>query len=138
MRPDGLTYVEEVAPSAIVAATWRGRTVPLHATSTGKVFLAFGGAALAAQERLERFTDTTVTDRDTLEEELALTRERGYAVCRGEYEMSAWGVSAPVFDRDRGLVAAVSIWGPGGRVTEERFDILGALVRTSASQLTRS
>ena len=41
-RQGALTYVEEVGPPAIVSATWLGQTVPLHATSTGKVLLAFG------------------------------------------------------------------------------------------------
>ena len=37
VRGGGLTYVDEVAPSAIVAVSgWRGRVVPLHATSTGQ------------------------------------------------------------------------------------------------------
>src|SRR3978361_2479378 len=57
-RVDGLTYVDEVAPAAIIAATWLGQTVPLHATSTGKVLLAFGDpdvAASLAERGLERY-----------------------------------------------------------------------------------
>ena len=38
---DGLTYVDEVTPTAVVTASWLGRSVPLHATSTGKALLAF-------------------------------------------------------------------------------------------------
>jgi len=70
-----------------------------------------------------------------LDEQLAQVRLRGYATCRGEYESSAWGVSAPVVDRSGRLVAVLSIWGPGSRVTEERFDVLGPLVHTTAATL---
>jgi DNA-binding IclR family transcriptional regulator len=148
LRNDGLTYVDEVTPTAIVAATWLGRTVPLHATSTGKVVLAFGEPRVAGRgrvdgvdgvpgRRLQRHTDTTITDAAALEAELEATRERGFAVCRGEYDASAWGVSAPVLDRVGRLSAVLSIWGPGNRLTEERFEALGALAREAATEILR-
>ena len=137
-RQGALTYVEEVVPPAIVAATWLGQTVPLHATSTGKVLLAFGDSATITRptrRNLERFTDTTVTKVSSLDEQLAQVRRRGYATCRGEYEPSAWGVSAPVVDNAGRLVAVLSIWGPGTRVTEERLEVLGPLVHSTVATL---
>jgi len=140
LRSEGLTYVDEVTPTAIVAATWLGQTVPLHATSTGKVLLAFGDRGVTgdlAALRLERHTATTVTDRAHLEAELQVTRDHGFAVCRGEYDSSAWGVSAPVLDRVGRLSAVLSIWGPADRLTDERFDALGALARDTAADILR-
>lgn len=137
-RHGALTYVEEVVPTAIVAATWLGQTVPLHATSTGKVLLAFGDSAVVsrpARRGLERFTETTITTVAALDEQLAQVRLRGFATCRGEYEPSAWGVSAPVVDSAGRLVAVLSIWGPGTRVTDERLEVLGPLVHTTAATL---
>ena len=43
MRDGALTYVAEAVAGAIVSVTWQGRPVSLHATSTGKVLLAFSG-----------------------------------------------------------------------------------------------
>ena len=134
----GLTYVDEVAPSAIVAAMWQGRTVPLHATSTGKVLLAFGDPAAVerlSEVELRRFTPTTVVDLTQLLAELTQVRQRGFAVCRGEYEASAWGVSAPVLDANDRPVAVLSVWGPASRVTESRFAALGALACETAVHL---
>ena len=37
----GVTYVGEVAPPSVMAINWLAREVPLHATSTGKAFLAW-------------------------------------------------------------------------------------------------
>jgi DNA-binding IclR family transcriptional regulator len=131
------TYVDEVV-APVVAATWLDRAVPLHATSTGKVLLAFGqslGVPRPARRRLERFTDTTITTLAALEEELAQVRLRGFATCRGAYEQSAWGVSAPVVDSAGRLVAVLSIWGPGTRVTKARFEVLGPLVHATAATL---
>jgi DNA-binding IclR family transcriptional regulator len=139
-RVDGLTYVDEVAPPAIIAATWLGQTVPLHATSTGKVLLAFGDPGLLPSvtgRGLERYTDSTLTTREALDAELAHVRLRGFATCLGEYETSAWGVSAPVQDRSGRLLAVLSIWGPGSRVTQERFEVLGPLVQETAATLLR-
>ena len=133
-RLGALTYVDEVVPPAIVAATWSGRAVPLHATSTGKVLLAFGDVPRPSG-RLERFTDTTLTTVAALDEEIAQVRHRGYATCRGELEASAWGVSAPVADSTGRLVAVLSIWGPGSRVTEPRFDVLGPLAQAAATAI---
>ena len=36
-----LVYVDQVDPPQIMAPNWFGRPVPLHATSTGKAYLAF-------------------------------------------------------------------------------------------------
>jgi len=136
----GLTYVDEVRPSVILSAEWLGRTVPLHATSTGKALLACLGARdlrEALPATLEAHTPTTITDPEVLAAELALTRTRGYATCHGELESHLHGVSAPVLDGARQLVAVVSIWGPDVRVTADRLPALGALAVEAAAEIAR-
>jgi DNA-binding IclR family transcriptional regulator len=99
------------------------------------VLLAFSDPAdvtrLAGPKRT-RYTATTITSQAKLRAELELTRERGFGVCRGEYEASAWGVSAPVLDSAGRPLAVLSIWGPANRVPEARFDALGELARDAA------
>src|SRR4051812_1240908 len=107
-----LVYVDQVQAPHVMAANWLGRPTPLHATSTGKAFLAWLAAdelGAALPGRLARFTDTTITTRAALRAELAHVRERGYAVSRGGLEPALWGVSAPVLDGVR-AVAIVSVW----------------------------
>lgn len=138
VRDNGLTYVDEVAPTAVVSATWRGRTVSLHATSTGKALLAYASEEMVDRvlgQPLTRHTDTTITDRDAVLRELSATRERGYGVCRGEFEESAYGVSAPVLDSGGRPLAVLSIWGPRGRLTEARFEALGEIAREAATEI---
>ena len=140
MRDGSLTYVAEDVAGAIVSVTFLGQTVPLHATSTGKALLAFSDAdvvreLLSRAGRLQRFTSTTITSRAALSEELDADRERGFSVCRGEFEESAWGVSAPVLDVAGRPVAVLSIWGPPERVTAKRFDALGSMVVAGAAEL---
>jgi len=137
-RNGALTYVDEVAPDVIVAASWSGQPVSLHATSTGKVLLAWSTPEELARlmpRRLKRYTDTTITDRAGLLADLDLTRERGYATCHGEFDVSAWGVSAPVLDRTGRLLAVLSIWGPPPRVTAGRLPALGAITVEAATRM---
>lgn len=136
---DAPRYVDETSPgTSVVSASWLGRNVAWHATSTGKAILAFSTHQFTERilkRGLERFTENTVTDPDQLRAELAAVREHGYAVCRGELDVDAWGVSAPIFDSQQRTIAVISIWGPGARITEERFPALGRLVRQAASSL---
>ncbi len=57
-------------------------------------------------------------------------------MCRGEYEASTWGVSAPVLDRAGRPLAVLSIWGPASRVTDAGFEALGTLARDAADGIT--
>lgn len=142
VRDEGLTYVAEATAGAVVSAGWQGRQVSLHATSTGKALLAFSDPGdlrallgVPSGGRLARFTPTTITGLTGLERELAIIREQGFAVCRGEFEESAWGVSAPVLDVAGRPVAILSIWGPSQRLTEERFAPLGTVVLAGAEEI---
>ncbi|MEZ5091724.1 IclR family transcriptional regulator [Nocardioides sp.] len=139
LRGRSLVYVDEVTPPAVVAATWKGREVALHATSTGKVVLAFGGTRgpeLAEDAELPRFTDRTITSPVELGAELTQARERGYAVCRGELEATLYGVSAPIYSPSGALRAVISVWGPAGRLSEDRFAELGAVVVDAATAIS--
>jgi len=133
-----LVYVDQVDPPQIMAPSWLGRTVPLHATSSGKAFLAYldedeRRALLAG--RLERFTKTTVTDRRSLERELAEVRRDGYAICVGELEESLFGVSAAVLSGQGRPLAIVSVWGPEHRVPRGRLEEVGRLARAAAERV---
>jgi DNA-binding IclR family transcriptional regulator len=134
----GVTYVGEVAPPSVMAINWVAREVPLHATSTGKAFLAW----LPAEEAralldlpLARYTDTTLTDPDTLMEQLLEIHERGYAECAGELEPALYGVSAPILNLDGRPLGVFSIWGPASRVPGSRFAELGPLAAKAAEEV---
>jgi DNA-binding IclR family transcriptional regulator len=135
-RRSGLVYVDEVAPPAVLTVNWLARPVPLHATSTGKAWLAWlpePEARGVLGPVLEGFTDATVTDVSRLFGELGRIREDGYAVSAGELEPTLCGVSAPVLRRggDRPL-AVFSIWGPADRLPLSRLEALGAVAIEAA------
>jgi len=133
-----LVYVHQVEAPQIMSPNWLGRAVALHATSSGKAFLAW----LPKEERdvlvpakLERFTDTTLTQRRQLEEELEAVRQNGYSICVGELEETLYGASAAVLNERERPVAIVSVWGPQHRVTAERLPEIGRKARAAAGEI---
>jgi DNA-binding IclR family transcriptional regulator len=116
----------------IGASTWIGRRTPLHASSDGKVFLAFGAAELAAGRSLARVTARTVTDHAALERQLARARRDGWARAIGDLEEGLNGVAAPIFASRGECVAALSVSGPAYRVAPERLPELARPCVTAA------
>ena len=137
-RRFSLVYVDQVDPPHVMAPNWFGRTVPLHATSTGKAYLAFlpeEEQEAVLPRRLERYTETTVTDRRRLGEELAAARRDGYAICVGELEESLFGASAPVLSEQGRPVAIVSVWATEHRLPRERLPEVGRQAVEAAGEL---
>ena len=138
-RRAGLVYVDEVAPQSVLTVNWLAHPVPLHATSTGKAWLAWlpePEARGVLGPVLEGFTDATITDFGRLFGELAQIRERGYAVSAGELEPALCGVSAPVLrPGEQRPIAVFSIWGPADRVPRSRLEALGAVAIDGASSV---
>lgn len=124
-----LVYVDQIEAPSVMSPNWLGRPAPLHATSSGKAFLAWlpdaERDALLASSRLKRFTNTTITRRSMLEQQLRDVRERGYSVCIGELEETLFGASAAVLDSRKRPVAIVSVWGPEHRVPRTRLAEVG-------------
>jgi DNA-binding IclR family transcriptional regulator len=135
-RRFNLVYVDQVEPPNMMAPNWLDKPLPLHATSGGKVFLAWLGrderdAILPAV--LPRYTDHTVTDRDELEHELAEVRRTGFALCDREYEEFSSGASAAVLNSRRAPIAVVNVWGPAAMNSARRLREIGqAAVQTAA------
>jgi IclR family transcriptional regulator, acetate operon repressor len=113
--PTGVEQIAQRDSRHFVGVTnWVGRRVPLHATSNGKVFLAYGAAPIP--ERLERLTARTITDRAKLERELERVRARGYATAQDELEVGLSALAAPVYGASGEVMAALSISGPTSRL----------------------
>jgi DNA-binding IclR family transcriptional regulator len=133
-----LVYVDQVEAPQVMSPNWLGRSVALHATSSGKAFLAW----LPPEERealiparLKRFTATTITTRRELEGELDAVRRDGYSICVGELEETLYGASAAVLNERERPVAIVSVWGPEHRVFRERLPQIGIEAVRAAAKI---
>ncbi len=130
-----LVYVDQVDPPNLVVPSWLGKPLPLHATSGGKVFLAWLGPGerdAILPKQLPRYTGRTVTDRARLEAELEEVRRTGYGMCNREYEEFSSGVSAAVLSSRRQPIAVINVWGPAPRNPVKRLHEIGReAVRTA-------
>lgn len=117
-----------------------GSRLPAHATATGKVLLAHlpadDLAALLRQPPVQ-LTEATITDVAYLRTQLEQIRRQGYAITSGELEPGFVAVAAPVYDRERQVVAAISIGGARLRLTPDRLPAVTALVQMAARQISR-
>ena len=117
--------------------TWVGRRTPLHATSDGQVFLAFG-AASRPPGRLPRVTERTIASRAALARELAAVRQHGWACAVGECEEGLNGVAAPITGADGRCAAALSVSGPAYRLAPEGLAALAGRCTEAAAAISSS
>jgi len=125
-------YLDQVAGAfALQSHNWVGQHIPLHATSNGKVLLS----GLTAEEMvrtvasLPTYTDSTITTRRRLRDELAEVRARGYAIAVDELEVGLTAVASPIRNAHGDVTASLSVSGPTLRLDRARVDdVLPALV----------
>lgn len=138
----GLVCVAQVESRQMVRAVARvGAVVGLHCTGAGKALLAALPAAeragvLATLDYAPR-TARTLRDRPALEQALAETRARGWAVDDEELVEGVRCAAAAILDHEGRPLAALSVSGPVGRVTQPSLDAMGAAVAATAAELSR-
>ncbi len=139
---DGWTahYVDQVdSPNPVQVRDWTGTRIPLHAVSSGQVFLAQLPAPMLSRylaEPLEAFTPRTLTDARSLLERLRDVRQEGHAWVREEYSIGISSVAAPVADARGELVAAVHVHGPSYRFPAKGAeDSIAQAVRAAAARI---
>ncbi|MEL7185888.1 MAG: IclR family transcriptional regulator [Pseudomonadota bacterium] len=134
---DTMLILDEVSGRHFVGASGNvGTRWPIHATSTGKAFMAFeqNGADRLGQT-LASYTPKTITEMAALERQLGEIRNRGFAETVDELEEGFTGVGAVVRGGMGEILGALSICGPSHRMSEGRRAQLGATLMTTASYL---
>ena len=145
--PDGreVHYVDQVdspTPNPVGIRDWTGSRVPMHAVSSGLVFLAHRPAAAIDRylaEPLTALTERTVTDPTAVRDRLRAVALAGYAWVHDEFAMGISSVAAGIADASGEVVAAVHVHGPSYRFPPAgREAALGLVVATSAARIARS
>jgi DNA-binding IclR family transcriptional regulator len=130
-----LDFVEPAR--AVRVVSFLGTVLPSHCTAAGKVHLVFEAEWAPEQnlpERLERYTDQTIVERNALREQMKIIGESGYAVERGEFTEDVNAVAVPVRDYTRSLVGTLAVVGPGHRFSDDAVvnDIAPVLLKAGA------
>ena len=132
-----VVYVDQVpSPEPVVIRARIGTRVPAYCTSMGKVLLAFGPPAWKAQvlsvSELPALTPNTITQPEELAEHLARVRRLGYALDDEEHRLGVRCVAAPICNFTGSAVAAISIAGPGFRLSRDRLtELVGPLTEAT-------
>jgi len=111
-------YIEFRSPAGKPMRNILGEHAPMYCTGLGKAMLAFlpGDEINKYISRpLAKFTETTITDKKELLQELSSIRKRGYAVDNMEHEHGIICIGIPVFGNDGRIVAALSAAAPSLR-----------------------
>lgn len=129
----------EDSPRPVMHLGWVGRRLPVHATASGKVLLAYANRSVletVLAPGLKRFTSKTIISRMGFRKELERVRERGYATVWAEMEPDLAALAAPVRDHHDVVVAAIAIGGPVSRLAPNRLEALADDVVSAANTLS--
>lgn len=130
---DSVVYTETIESTQPLrySAPLRTRR-PLHPTSSGKCFLAFGTESFRENHLAAHVPDEA--ERERLRAQLAEVAATGVAINRGETLLDQSGVGAPVFES--GAVAAtLAVAGPTTRLAEALGELAEA-TKAAADETT--
>lgn len=135
-------YVEHVAATrGATEEPWIWlRGSPLHCSSSGKIFAAYGAIAdldAALRPPLSQRASRTINDPQQFRELLPVVRRQGYATSIDELEDGMSSVAVPVLAPEGSVLAAIGVAGPSARLTEARLRTVSVSARTAAGVLSR-
>ncbi len=121
------------SPHRVRLASVLGQAYPLHAGAGPKAILAFlderkRDQILRQLHTFPTYSGATLKDPGQLAAEIEATRQRGYSISDGDFDESARGVGAPIFDGSGHVIGAVSVGGPSFRVGEAELTRFAPLI----------
>lgn len=136
------TYIEKVDSTRALRLNTRvGKTSPLFIGSGPKMLLAF----LQEEEREKILTDPNIhtlakkkpINVSHLREELKEIRQNEYAYSEGEQDDDTVGVSFPIFNFQKEVIASLAISGPTSRFQGERLNFIKEKSKETANQISK-
>lgn len=113
--------------SAIKYSTHVGMRIPPHVGAGSKVLFAFRPVdeleAILGDRPLEKFTSSTIADKDELLREFGRIRERGIAISMGEMDPDVGAIGVPLRDHRGEIVAALTVVGPHSRIVAKQHHL---------------
>jgi IclR family transcriptional regulator, KDG regulon repressor len=143
--PDGATRlcVERIeSPQQLRWVKKLGERMPFFASASGRTLLTFmtpsERKAILETMPFEQLTPHTTTDPKIFNQELELTRKRGYAVSEGERVEGVSCVAAPIFDATERIIGAMTISGPSTRFSEQKIQEYAVLLIRTTDQISQA
>ncbi|MEM9354653.1 MAG: IclR family transcriptional regulator [Pseudomonadota bacterium] len=141
--PDGLSviYIDKIE-SIKPIRSWnpKGGSAPMHCVGTGKALLAANYETLRPQikNQLIRYTDRTITKISNLDQDMAKTHVRGFAIDSGEFREQIWSFGAAIHLPNGDAVAALGVSVPDVHLKKGRADEICALIVEAADLVSEA
>ena len=135
-------YKEDRRESVIHMASFVGLRSPMYRTAVGKSILA-----LLPEEEVRRIWDrsviepltpNTIVRYDDLLENLAIVRQRGWAMDNEENELGVLCIAAPIKDFTNTPIGAISISAPAARMTFSTCERFALKVIASTNAISKA
>jgi DNA-binding IclR family transcriptional regulator len=139
---DEIIYIDRVETDWQLRADLKpGSRVPLHCTSSGKLFLSLMPKAkrrrMLESLSYKRYTENTITDIDLLESQLERIAVSKVGVNNEEFQAGVIGLAVPVMDARRRIIATVALQAPVARLPLPRaMEWVPSLQRAAADMAT--
>lgn len=115
-----VVLAREEGTQAVRYTVMEGQRMELYAGAGGKALLAFAPRDVTMnfldKDVLPELTSNTITDPQSLAEELDKIRRTGVAVSFSERTQEVGAIAAPVFDYTARIIGAVGLAGPASRM----------------------
>lgn len=118
-----------------------GGRAPAYCVASGKALLAHSSEASLSdlgEFPLPAYTPRTITTLDGLQREMAQIRRQGFAVNRGEWRDTVYGIAAIVLDAAGNPAASIGISGPAERMKPVHMKQYQGIVVDAAKGLSRA
>lgn len=117
-----------------------GKRIPAYSSALGKSLLLDMEdsviLSLLSSQRMERFTNTTLTTPQAVLEEIKEARVTGWTIDDEEHDEGIRCIAAPVYDYRGKIIASVSSAGPSNIYTEDRYEEISKLVIEAAQEIS--
>ena len=139
---DAIIYIDRIETDWPLKAELKpGSRVPLHCTSSGKLFLS--QMPKAKRRRMleslvyKRYTDNTITDIDLLEAQIERIVVTRVGTNNEEFQAGVIGIAVPVMDARARMIASVALQAPVARLSISRaLEFVPSLQRAAADMAT--
>jgi DNA-binding IclR family transcriptional regulator len=138
---DVMVIYQTMSSSSVLSVDWRGKHLPLHCTSDGKVLLAYlpeSRQRTLLQGSLQRFTPHTIVDPVVLKAQLHTIREVGYGYTVEELEIGLNAVAVPIFTRGASVLATLGLSGPAFRFPSPAISGFAERAISSAAEISNA
>lgn len=128
---------KQIGPYYSDIQTQTGAINPAHATSSGKVLLAYSPEEtidVILNDNLEAYTEHTLTNPIKLKKDFEQIRKQGYSVSMEELAIGNYSIAAPVYNYENEVVCAITIVGPVVRLTDQKLERFTRLIIRSARE----